>query len=255
MSRFDSAGREVLASDWNALQDIPAAVSALGTSQTATFVLAGPTPSFRALAAADLPSNKANPSATAGLTAVNGVALTWMASDSAPPISQAITPTWTGQHIFANGSSAAPPALAGASVLISSAANNVAASFYGPTSGASGFNINFYDTTNGAYRAFIGFGTSTISGAGVGDFGIAPGAAGRVLIGTANGAAIGTIFDASGNVGFHGTTPPSKPAGYGTPTGNALTSSFAASSITLANLAAEVAQLIIDLKSYGIIGS
>ena len=42
----------------------------------------------------------ANPSATIGLTAVNGVASTLMASDSAPALSQAIAPTWTGVHIF-----------------------------------------------------------------------------------------------------------------------------------------------------------
>lgn len=44
----------------------------------------------------------ANPSATAGLTAVNGTAKTAMTSDSAPAISQAITPTWTGTHTFSN---------------------------------------------------------------------------------------------------------------------------------------------------------
>lgn len=43
--------------------------------------------------------------------------------------------------------------------------------------------------------------------------------------------------------------------GYGTPTGNALTPSFSASTITLEELAAEVAQLIIDLKAAGLLGS
>lgn len=45
-------------------------------------------------------SGFANPSATIGLTAVNGVATTCMASDSAPPLSQAIVPTWTGTHLW-----------------------------------------------------------------------------------------------------------------------------------------------------------
>lgn len=40
----------------------------------------------------------ANPSASVGLAAVNGVAATFMTSDSAPPLSQAIVPTWTGLH-------------------------------------------------------------------------------------------------------------------------------------------------------------
>jgi hypothetical protein len=42
----------------------------------------------------------ANPSASVGLTAVNGSANTFMRSDGAPALSQAIIPTWTGQHVF-----------------------------------------------------------------------------------------------------------------------------------------------------------
>ena len=43
--------------------------------------------------------------------------------------------------------------------------------------------------------------------------------------------------------------------GYGTPTGNVNQGSFAAGSITLPNLAAAVAQLIIDLKTHGLLGT
>lgn len=42
----------------------------------------------------------ANPSASAGLAAVNGTAVTFMRSDAAPAISQGIVPTWTGLHTF-----------------------------------------------------------------------------------------------------------------------------------------------------------
>jgi hypothetical protein len=42
----------------------------------------------------------ANPSASAGLSAVNGSASTFMRSDGAPAISQSIAPTWTGIHTF-----------------------------------------------------------------------------------------------------------------------------------------------------------
>lgn len=42
----------------------------------------------------------ANPTGSAGLTAVNGAATTFMRSDAAPAISQAITPVWTGAHTF-----------------------------------------------------------------------------------------------------------------------------------------------------------
>ena len=45
----------------------------------------------------------ANPTGTVGLTAVNGSATTYMRSDAAPPLSQAIVPTWTGLHTFNGG--------------------------------------------------------------------------------------------------------------------------------------------------------
>ena len=45
----------------------------------------------------------ANPTGTVGLSVVNGSAATYMRSDAAPPLSQAITPTWSGLHIFGGG--------------------------------------------------------------------------------------------------------------------------------------------------------
>lgn len=42
----------------------------------------------------------ANPTAVVGLTAVNGVATTYLRSDGAPPLSQSIIPVWTGLHTF-----------------------------------------------------------------------------------------------------------------------------------------------------------
>ena len=48
-----------------------------------------------------LPSTAfANPTASVGLSAVNGSATTAMRSDATPPLSQAIVPTWTGLHTF-----------------------------------------------------------------------------------------------------------------------------------------------------------
>lgn len=46
----------------------------------------------------------ANPAGTVGLSTVNGVATTFLRSDGAPPLSQAIAPTWTAAHIFTPGS-------------------------------------------------------------------------------------------------------------------------------------------------------
>lgn len=42
----------------------------------------------------------ANPTAIVGLSAVNGSASTYMRSDAAPALDQAIAPTWTGAHIW-----------------------------------------------------------------------------------------------------------------------------------------------------------
>jgi len=55
------------------------------------------------MAGASLPAwtdISANPTGTIGLTAVNGTAHTFMRSDGAPALSQAIVPTWTAQHTF-----------------------------------------------------------------------------------------------------------------------------------------------------------
>jgi hypothetical protein len=44
----------------------------------------------------------ANPTASLGLTAVNGSAATFMRSDGAPALDQSISPTWSGSHVFSN---------------------------------------------------------------------------------------------------------------------------------------------------------
>lgn len=78
--------------------DVQLAGSA-GTSGN-VFTSAGPNalPTWTAPAVAGL----ANPTATVGLTAVNGAATTGMRSDGAPALSQAISPTWSGSHVFTN---------------------------------------------------------------------------------------------------------------------------------------------------------
>ncbi len=49
-----------------------------------------------------VPTGSGNPSASIGLSAVNGSATTYMRSDGAPALSQSIAPTWTAQHIFSS---------------------------------------------------------------------------------------------------------------------------------------------------------
>ncbi len=46
--------------------------------------------------------SSANPTASVGLTVVNGSAATFMRSDAAPALDVAIIPTWTGVHTFSN---------------------------------------------------------------------------------------------------------------------------------------------------------
>lgn len=56
----------------------------------------------------------ANPSASVILSAVNGSAATFMRSDGAPALSQAIAPTWTAKHIFSPASGVAADFVAAA---------------------------------------------------------------------------------------------------------------------------------------------
>lgn len=60
----------------------------------------------------------ANPSASVGLSAVNGSADTFMRSDAAPALDQAISPTWTGAHTFTQPVSFPDGAVGSPSVLL-----------------------------------------------------------------------------------------------------------------------------------------
>jgi hypothetical protein len=152
----------------------------------------------------------ANPTATIGLSAVNGTSTNPMRSDAAPALSQAISPTWSGNHTFSNAITVngAGSSLKGAVTLTAPASGptltvtgiqGTHSLFAGPNTGA-GWNIQFNDTTNSVARGFIGIGTNTVVGAAVTDFGISPGVSGSVVIGNANGGAIATRFGPNGNV-------------------------------------------------------
>lgn len=92
----------------------------------------------------------ANPTASAGLTAVNGSATTYMRSDAAPAISQAIVPTWTGRHTF-SGSARVP---SGDSLYVG-AANTEGSIFWG---GLESFRIE--NNATGEYPT-IAFGSTS----------------------------------------------------------------------------------------------
>lgn len=100
---------------------------------------------------ASLGTGSANPTATIGLAAINGTATTFMTSDSAPPLSQAIIPTWTGLHTF-NGRVVVGAAGGGASLTVSASGANTGIN----TQAASGTNA----IQCGAAGNNIGFGTN-----------------------------------------------------------------------------------------------
>jgi len=88
------------------MQSVSTTSKLLGSSDAATAVTeitlgAGLSMTGSTLAAAASTFN--NPTATIGLSAVNGTASTAMRSDGAPALSQAIAPTWTGAHTFNAG--------------------------------------------------------------------------------------------------------------------------------------------------------
>ena len=89
----------------------------------------------------------ANPTASVGLSAVNGVATTYLRSDGAPALSQAIAPTWTAAHIHT-------PSSAVTAVTINVPAN------------ATGFIINGGTNTGNNYLAQLlaGLGSGFSSG-------------------------------------------------------------------------------------------
>lgn len=58
-------------------------------------------------------SGFANPTASVGLSAVNGSATTAMRSDGAPALDQAIAPTWTGPHIWNPADNVTPISVTG----------------------------------------------------------------------------------------------------------------------------------------------
>lgn len=203
-------------------------------------------PVWAALVASDIGALGANPTAKVGLAAVNGSASTFMRSDGAPPIDLTISPTWTGAHTFT-------PSGGGVAITINASVSNWGLTLVGSSTAGQSLGLLLKAGTNSTDDTLLvqnQAGTLQflfIAGDGHGTLG--PSATSGL-----SWASTGKVTFSS-SIGIFATAPPAQPTGYGTPTGNARTSSFAAGSISLANLAAEVAQMVIDLKSYGIFGA
>lgn len=193
----------------------------------------------------------ANPSATIGLAAVNGAAATFMTSDSAPPLSQAIAPTWTGNHTFTpaagtaiavNGKSGANAvsivsgsgaAVAAADVPIARAGSTVNAIQQGP-------NLVLSDTTAVTL--------STLQHSG-----------GQTELWQFNGSWVQVwkvlashAMTLNAALGVNGNAPPAQVAGFGTPTGTGVIANFPGATATLAQCSQAIAQIIKDLKAFGL---
>jgi hypothetical protein len=190
----------------------------------------------------------ANPSGSVALAAVNGSAMSFLRSDSAPPLSQAIAPIWTGLHTWT------PAANAGVPMTVNNDGIHDIADFVGTTGtvqvSLAGNQINFtrnaynYINANGAAATLV----MQVSGASA------------ALNFNTNGALRMTISAAgnvtiSGPLGINGASAPAQSTGWGTPTGGAVSSNFAGASATLAQTSAAVAQLITLLKSFGLLGT
>lgn len=240
-------------------------------TQTANFVLAGPStgsaaqPTFRALAVADLPTGYpygdlsgapaipagANPSASIGLAASNGVSTSFMRADAAPALSQSINPTWTAAHNFAPSSGSAVP------VTVTLTQNGTdAVELVGGAAISAWVHISA-----GSQNAYLGLSGGTgnvITGSATGDLCLrnssnidfsANGGASIQLQLTSTGLAL------TGKFGWNGATPPAQVTGFGTPTGAAVVANFSGTAATTSQIQETIAQILTIMKAHGMIGA
>lgn len=188
----------------------------------------------------------ASPSAVVGLAAVNGVATTAMRSDGAPALSQAIAPTWTAQHVFTPGTSTT-------AIIVNTTVNNVGLSV---RSGAG----------SGAIIEACGDGSGTGNGLSMSQSSVGAGQINLNFNASLSFKVNGTVrmtINASGTVtfisaiGVNGNAPPAQVTGWGTPVGNAVINNYNITDAGGANSNTNkaVAQIIADLKAFGLYGA
>jgi hypothetical protein len=137
----------------------------------------------------------ANPSASVGLSAVNGSATTFIRSDGAPALDQAISPTWSGNHTFSAVITASGISVTGTTV----PGNGT----YLPSANTVGFSTN--STARG-----------TISSAGNWTIN-APGSGVALYVNAVSGTHSAQIEDSAGtayNAGYLEVPPNSQTVGY-----------------------------------------
>ena len=177
-----------------------------------------------AVSSGTAPPAAGNPTGTVGTMVANGVATTFMRSDAAPPINQAITPLWTSLHTFSAGA-----LIANAQTLA-----------WKQTSGATVNVLQLYSDNN----VYL---DSPVSG---GTLFLRSNAATKSWSFGSNGA-----LGCPGPIGVNGATPPTQVTGWGTPTGAAVVANFNGASGTLVNCSNAIAEIITILKAVGLIGA
>lgn len=179
----------------------------------------------------------ASPSASVGLAAVNGIATTWMRSDGSPALSLAIVPVWTGEHTFAGSTSYASAQVGVTLGRVGTLPIIILTSPGGGTD--SKIWDNYADTTTQHWRVINDAGN-------VGNDWMAVTRSGTTPTGV-------TLF---APLGVNGNSPPAKVTGWGTPTGGTVVASFAAGGTpSLLQMSEAVAQIISDLKAFGLYGA
>lgn len=204
----------------------------------------------------------ANPTATVGLAAVNGSAATWMTSDSAPALSQAIAPTWTGKHIFTPGSAVVAVTINGNTNqhtfdIVAGSSTGIIGQLSGNT--ATGGYLQIADNVNAVNRGYIGYGAQMFTGGAISDFGIA--AQAGILRFSINGGtstqmqlSTAGALTIVGALGVNGNAAPAQSTGWGTPTG-AVVNNYNGAAATLLQTSDALGQLLSVLKSIGILGA
>lgn len=195
----------------------------------------------------------ANSSATIGLARVNGATGNFMDAGSAPPLSQAIVPTWSGLHTFSAGAAvtAGNLTVGGGAAGWSGQFRN--ATLTSTTTGANivlglGVNTSGADVTL-AFTDGVSF-NAFISAHGGGLF-LQPATAGTVTLQLLSGTS-----QFSTPIGVNGNAAPAQSTGWGTPTGGTVVSSFAAGATpSLLQMSEAVAQIITVMKQLGFFGA
>lgn len=159
----------------------------------------------------------ANPTASVGLSAVNGSAATFMRSDAAPALDQSIAPTWTNTHTFSGSQAVALDNVAGTTrgILFKTAGSNRWQLFCtsSPESGGnagSGFVLRAYDDAGTVLsdvisipRASGAITLNPVSGVGL-TVNLVAGAYGLVVQGNGNSQYMLQLFSNSATSGRNG---------------------------------------------------